>query len=279
MSTNIYKMLPRNKINKNYNNKIKNFKNKLTTDFEYNLLTICENHLVKPINFINCLLVDEFGKTTEVVINSTFEILVNMRASVIVLKYTSLNKNDNDIYDLYQIAYNKKIREEYNRENKEYQILKNNGLINDNEENDDILEENDDILEENNKNENEENDVLLEENNQEEVEKKKHQEGNSLRKQSKRNKYHNNFINALRKRFKNNISFLNEYKYVEMNKKLNIQFVIEHSEVYTIIQNDIKYLLIVGDLNLKREVLKNIDSSYNTDKMTSNIDQKTNSDS
>lgn len=254
-------MLPRNKLNKKYKTKSYTTKDDY---FESKLVSLCTDHNVKPLELRNCMLINEYGKITNVNINTV--VLVNMRASVIVLKYVDYVENDDDLYDLYKIAYDKKIREEYNKKNKEYESLKNNGLIDENDEG------NNDEKGENNEEINEEKEVNNEEVNEEKEvnnEKKEVNDEEKKPKEIKRNKYHNNFMKNLKEKFGKNIALLPEYKYVEV-KKDNSSFVIEHSKVYTIINKDTKYMLIVGDLNLKRDVIRSIDSSYGTDKLKEN---------
>lgn len=100
-------VLPRNKVAKGIKTRQiiqKNIGSTNETHFE----TICEKHNVKPLEFRSAKMVDQKGHVTFL---EHKEIRANMKASVMIIKYGVSDTNTENIYDLFQIALDKKVKE------------------------------------------------------------------------------------------------------------------------------------------------------------------------
>lgn len=285
-------MIPRNKLAKAHNNRIKNAVSRQQNIDEKTLDNVCEKHSVKSIDFRSCKMADEYGKVTHL---EHTNVLVNMKASVMIIKYTEELVQKDGIYDLLQLAYEKRIRDEKKKIEEEDRVMRNNGqegiikqmedeYARQNSEKEKIIEEEvvaveEVVVEEEEVEVVEEEVVITDENRIEKKRKDRNKKKRDkiienakkeLEKKSDdkpRNKYNRNFISELKDKFRGKLTLMPEYKFVEV-RKINADLVIENSQVYKLnISSPEKYLLIIGDLNMKKEVAKKIDPGFESEKI------------
>ena len=328
-------LLPRNKIARRDNTIKKHGHKREIANNDKILEELYIKHNIGPLEFRESKLIDQFGKVTDV---DNIEIRGNMRASFLLMRYSNLHYQPEGIYDLFLLAYDKKLRENKKKVDDIQSAIKNFDLdkedpfkmdsdqmvnaeepeikheesVNKNDEEPEIKHEetiNKNDEEPTNKNieepeiKNEESvkshhdeptnnhnaepkmksittssdpDKLsnpkLERKRQELIQ-KRNKIVNTMRSEyekkmnaSQRNKYHRHLMMDIMGKLGSVITELPDYKYIEVTKN-STKFVIENADVFRI---DIgsKYLLIVGDLNFKKEIAKKIDPAYESEKMT-----------
>ena len=313
--------LPRNKVAKGIKTRLLIQKNIGATN-ESNLETICEKHNVKPLEFRSAKLVNQKGHVTFL---EHKQIRANMKASVMIIKYGVSDTNTDVIYDLFQIALDKKVKEnkqkakdikdavqhfELEKDEVDDPILTEvtetteqvetvpaleaitDAITETLEKKDELFEqikanaealgvtvETVDTTEETSKSDSSAlPDRKMEKKRQEDIKKRDQairnvkQEMEKKANQNNRNKHHRNFIADLHSKFGSKLTELPDYKFIELRKNAS-DLVIEHSEVYKIdLGAKDTYLLVIGDVNMKREVARQIDPAYEADSLIDEYD-------
>jgi NACalpha-BTF3-like transcription factor len=344
--------LPRNRLAKGQNTRIKTGDKKAVVKNEGTFVTLCDKHNVKPLEFRSSKLVDTQGKVTFL---QHKEIRANMKASIMVIKYGISDTQKEGIYDLFQLAYDKKVKENQKQADDIKSAVKNFEL--DKEEpgtqldgtpvpdpgcarvdpncervdpncarvdpncervdpscarGDPLLETikrdvqeitdkisplvTDFIMDSNAKAEiTSESETPLElenpletpnprpesklEKKQLETVAKRDKILKNLRAEmekkanaKQRNKHHRNFISELHDKFGSKMEELSDFKFVEVRKNSS-DMVIEHADVYKIdLGSTDTYLLVIGDINMKRDVAKQIDPGFESEKLLDEYD-------
>lgn len=262
--------LPRNLRAKNQS--AKEDANRLIEKNTKALESICDKHHVRKLSFNNCKLITLDGK--QIFIEYDF-IKGSLRSGVLLIKANSTS-NSTSTYDLVELENNKKSKE-INKENRDYTDENNN------KENE-IKEEKEEKEDKEDKNKKTDGQLdktteinkmksKLDKRRSKILEKRKNaveRMNEDLKKKSdstKHNKYYRHFMRNLRERF--TLIEDNSFRYFEVNINTT-DMVIDKVKVYHIkmpVEVKEKYLLIVGDLQLKSGLLKTIDPNHKSEKM------------
>jgi hypothetical protein len=258
--------LPRSLIAKNAN---LHSKKKLYSDnkkFTNTFNSICKKHGIYNLTFRSCKFADENGKITLVEHDS---IIGNMRSSILVIKAKSLTDSDT-IYDIVEIE--RKVRERKNKlEEQKKEEIKNTipeTLENKEEKNSDLNEIYKEFFSRKIEELKKENPNLK----MNQYQKLINEDWRRFRREHEkeetftRNKYHRNFMADLKSKF--DLGKRLNFKYLELRME-TADAVIVDTEVYEIKfsgQTE-RYFIIIGDLQMKRELINQIDPSYGSEKV------------
>jgi hypothetical protein len=311
--------LPRNKLAKGDNLRTRFGPSKLINNNETSFKILCDKHGVKPFEFRAAKLIDQFGKVTFL---EHTEIRSNMKASIMTIKYDMSDTQKEGIYDLFQLAYDKKVKDQHKQADDIKSAIKNFGI--DKEEGDPVeqmrsldvlgsdtlsgkeatsstesdtfsgaeaesvtvlestpesitVPESTPIKEVKTSDKQTDPDKLpnkKKEKQRLEIKEKREKALKQLRSDmekkatdTNRNKFHRNFMADLHSRFGEKIVEMPDFKFVELRKN-STDMVIEHADIYKInLGTKETYLLVVGDLNMKRDVARKIDPGFESEKI------------
>lgn len=258
--------LPRSLIAKNNN---LHSKKKLLSDqkkFTNTFNSICKKHGIYNLTFRNCKFADDNGKVTLVEHDS---IIGNMRSSVLIIKAKNLIDSDT-VYDIVEIE--RKVRERKNKlEEQKKEEIKNTipeTVENQEEKKSDLNEIYKEFFSRKMEQLRKENPNLKMNQYQKLINedwrrfRREHEKEETLT----RNKYHRNFMSDLKSKFDlgNRLNF----KYLELRMETADAIIVD-TEVFEIKipgQKE-RYFIIIGDLQMKRELINQIDPSYGSEKV------------
>ncbi|MEM0353977.1 MAG: hypothetical protein QXW79_00210 [Thermoplasmata archaeon] len=273
--------LPRNKLYLNLYNHKKNGTRIITQ--QTNILeNVFRKHNIGKLTFRSCKFASKEGAVTHIEYE---EIKGNLRSSIIVVKAKTLTKKDEPIYDLVKLE--QEIQEKEIKKQKEAQKMidemsekmslqkDNNSTQKSCSSNKQDFTKTDNMKESIQKDSGIINKSSMSNDGRNETLRKRDkyikQLNDQLKKKvdpkTKRNKYYRKFMRELKSKF--SIELQNEFKFFEVLAGTS-EMVITNAEVYKIEMipgSKWIYFLIVGDLQLKSSVLRQIDPCYNFDKV------------
>ncbi len=232
------------------------------------LANICQKHKIGEFSFKNCRFAGIDGKITW--IDHEF-IKGNIKHGIMIVKATSMQESNNDIYDLVKIANDKFERDSAKKQEEVEKSLR------------EIERLREEDSKQNNPNIVEETQPEIKINTEQSSKKKKKKEEktaktirskavNQLREQMSNdmkkpdgNKFYRNFMKDMRAKF--TLIDQPSYYYFEVKSDAT-DMVVDGVKTYRIDipgkSNDI-YLLLIGDLQIKRGLIKQIDPAYQSD--------------
>lgn len=234
--------LPRNAIAKNINTK----KHNPRTNNMMAMEGICSKNAIGDLTMKECKLITNDGLVHDL---ECSEYKGNLKASVILLKCDKLNETQN-VYDVHHVELKKKERD---AKKKEEEVQKSK------EEIDRVINANKEEIENIPKQEPEKTPTQL----KRDKAISRFKEGIEQKQQDYGNRFFRRFMKDIKAKCA--LEEIKGYRFFE-TKYVNTFFAAENVRVYRIIES--QYIIIVCNLEMKADVLKRIDPTYQSEKTT-----------